>query len=360
MTEAGAPPGSEEFEFTLLGPGYGESIVLHLGSGYWVIVDSYLSSDGTPMALEYLESIGVDPAWAVVLIMATHWHDDHIRGMAQLVETCSDAHFCCASVFCHKEFLTMVGALEGRHFSASGSGLREVYGVFSRLKETSKKPVHALANRVVFSQGATKICSLSPADGVFQHFLRSIGNLIPGQGQNKTRIQSISPNEAAVALWVDAGDFALLLGADLERSGWVAILDNTARPTGRASVFKVPHHGSKNADEPAVWERMLMSDPVAVLTPWRRGGHVLPRKQDAERILAATLHAYVTDNGSLRQSPRHKNSVVARTLRESRVRFRPLTFDSSSVRLRRPLAPGTEGWSVKLFGDACHLKELAT
>ncbi len=360
VTEAGAPPGGEEFEFTLLGPGYGESIVMHIGAGEWVVVDSCVYSDGTPRALRYLESIGVNPAQAIVLIVATHWHDDHIRGIARLVELCPAAKFCCASVLCREEFLALVGTLEGRHFSVSGSGLREIYEVFSRLGETQRTPKHALANRVVLQKETCTISSLSPCDEVFQKFLKSVGQLVPGQGKDKTRIQSLSPNETSVALWVDAGDFTLLLGADLEEWGWVAIVGSPERPVGKASVFKVPHHGSENADEPEVWKRMLMSDPVAVLTPWRRGGHVLPRRQDAERILAATRHAYVTDNGSLRQSPRHENSAVARTLRESRVRFRPLTFDSSSVRLRRPLAPGTEGWSVKLVGDACHLKELAT
>jgi len=358
VTEAGASPG-EEFEFTLLGPGYGESIVMHIGAGEWVVVDSCVDSDGTPRALRYLESIGVDPVRAVVLIVATHWHDDHIRGMARLVETCSAAYFCCASVFCDKEFLTMVGALERRHFSASGSGLREIYGVFSRLNEAGKEPIHALGNRIIFSKGTTKIYSLSPADGVFQHFLRSINKLIPGQGQNKTRIQSISPNETSVALWIDAGDFSLLLGADLERSGWVAILNSTVRPTGRASVFKVPHHGSANADEPEVWERMLEAGPTAVLTPWRRGGYVLPRKQDAERILAATPHAYITDNGLVQQSPRHRDRAVARTIRESGIQFGKLYSDEGSVRLRRPFASGSKGWSVQLFGSSCHLKKLA-
>ena len=33
MTDAGVPPGKNEFEITLFGPGYGESVVLHVGNG---------------------------------------------------------------------------------------------------------------------------------------------------------------------------------------------------------------------------------------------------------------------------------------------------------------------------------------
>ena len=50
MTNTGDPPGDEEFELTLFGPGYGESIVMHVGAGEWVIVDSCLDSDGAPEA----------------------------------------------------------------------------------------------------------------------------------------------------------------------------------------------------------------------------------------------------------------------------------------------------------------------
>ena len=108
MIEPAAPPGEGEFELTLFGPGYGESAVLHVGTGVWIIVDSCIDTDGTPTALRYLESIGIDPAQAVNLVVATHWHDDHIRGMARLVSACSQATFCCAATLCRSEFLASV------------------------------------------------------------------------------------------------------------------------------------------------------------------------------------------------------------------------------------------------------------
>jgi hypothetical protein len=358
VTEAGGPPGDDEFELTLLGPGYGESVVMHVGGSEWVIVDSCLDPDGAPGSLRYLEDIGVEPASSVALIVATHWHDDHIRGMARMVELCPDARFCCANILCREEFLTLVGALEGNHFSASGSGLREIHGVFSHLGEKRKVPVHALANRLVFKREGCKIWSLSPGDDVFQRFLRSVGELIPRQGKNKTRIPSLSPNEAAVVLWVDAGEFSLLLGADLERKGWTAILDNAVSPDGRASAFKIPHHGARNADKPAVWERMLEAEPVAVLTPWRVGGHSLPTVRDAKRILVATPSAYITSKGLPGPRSSHQKQAVERTLRDTGAHLRRLGGRRSSVRLRRPRSQSTQ-WMVEMFGDACHLADYA-
>ena len=359
MTHAAGPPGDDEIELALLGPGYGESIALHLGYGEWAIVDSFLDSDGTPAALRYLENIGVRSADAVALIVATHWHDDHIRGIARLVERCPAAQFCCASALCEKEFLTLIGTLEGSRFSATGSGLRELYRVFSCLGERKRTPIHALANRLLLQRPHCRVWSLSPSDRVFQKFLRTVGGLTPRQGGNKTRLPGLSPNDTSVVLRLDSNGCSLLLGADMEKRGWTTIDEDTVGMARRASVFKVPHHGSENANEPAVWERMLTDEPVAVLTPWRRGRGALPTKQDAERILATTPNAWITDKGpSGKYGLGHRHRTVDRTLRESGVRIRRLARDTSMVRLRRPFdSDGT--WTVETFGDACRLVDYA-
>ena len=83
MTYGGHSPRNDEFELTLFGPGYGESLVLHVGDGVWVLIDSCGRADA-PVALDYLRRIDVDPSEAVRMIVATHWHDDHIRGLAEI------------------------------------------------------------------------------------------------------------------------------------------------------------------------------------------------------------------------------------------------------------------------------------
>ena len=358
VTNLSSPPGVSELELTLLGPGYGESVILHLGRGEWAIVDSCLDSDGRPGVWQYLDDIGVDPAESVVLIVASHWHDDHIRGLANLVQLCPRAKFCCAAALCSEEFLVYVGALEGRHLSSTGSGLREMYSVFSQFEENSTQaPIHAVANRVIYSSETCTVSSLSPDDSVLQRFLGSIGRLIPNIGENKTRIRDLSPNEASVALWVDAQEFALLLGADLERNGWQSILVSEARPAGRASAFKVAHHGSGNAYEQGVWDEMLETNSFAVIAPWRRGRGFLPKIDDAVRILKATQNAWITNADlSFQSKPRHSNKMVEKTLRESGVRMQQLSRGNHMVRLRRMI--GSDGqWTVETFGGAKHLRD---
>ena len=352
----GAAPGENEIELTLLGPGYGESIVLHVGDNRWVVVDSCINKDGEPEAVRYLKSIDIDPAEAVKLIVATHWHDDHIRGMGQLVAACHGATFCCAAALCKEEFLATVAALEGRHLSATSSGVRELYGVFSRLTGKGQNPSFALANRVVFSQGESKIWSLSPSDQEFSSFLTSVSDLVPGEGQAKTRAPSLSPNMVAVALWVSVGHIQMLLGADLEARGWRLIVKSTERPAGKASVFKVPHHGSQNAHEPTVWKSLLDPDPFAVLTPWRLGGNTLPSGSDVQRILSQTPNAYTTARANS-SHPKRRERMVDRTIRESGVTLRRVAMSPGAVQLRRSLEWG-KPWTVKTFDPACHLRDF--
>ena len=359
MTDAGGPPAAGEFECTLLGTGYGESIVMHPGGGVWIVVDSFAAPDKPPAAMRYLEGIGVEPAGAIAMVVATHWHDDHIRGIAQMLETCPDAAFCCAGALRKAEFLALAGALERNHLSAAGSGLRELHRAFSLLRDGGKTPVYALANRLVFEREGCRLWALSPGDEVFQDFLRSVGSLVPRIRENKIRIPGLSPNKAAVALWVESGGSRLLLGADLERQGWGVILSDSVRPAGRASVFKVPHHGSENANEPGVWKQLLEDEPLAVLTPWHRGARVLPTARDAARILRATPKAWITGGNPSGQAKfTHQNKVVERTRREMGVRSRRMADDTGLVRLRRLMDADGE-WTVETFGDARRLVDYA-
>lgn len=356
--QADSPPRPEQFEITLLGPGYGESVVLHIGDGSWIIVDSCIDTPGRARPLQYLESIGVDPTDAVRLVVATHWHDDHIRGMATVVEACRQADFCCAAALCDREFLAVIDALHRRPLTRDRTGVREMHEVVSRLHDAGTRPTFASANKRLLAADDCEVWSLSPSDSSFQTFLASVGQLLPTAGSTTTRVPHLSPNDIAIALWVRVGDAIALLGSDLERKGWFEILDSTARPHGRATVFKVPHHGSQDADVSDVWATMLTGQSYAVLTPWRLGGHQLPRDADARRIAGRTPNAYITAKSPRRASKR-RDRAVARTLRESGIVLRSLAFTAGAVRLRTAIRP-PPSWSVETLGGACRLDDIIT
>src|SRR5262249_7615621 len=157
----------------------------------------------------------------------------------------------------------------------------------ARNKKTAKR---ALADRTLITIPDTMlahgyrctITSLSPSDKQTQMFMTDLVGLMPDPRKSETRCIVRKPNNLAVAIWLSVGPVSLLLGADLEETsdpetGWSIVLNSTGRPNGKASVFKIPHHGSANGHCADVWTQMLLPKPIAILTPYDNGRTKLPK-----------------------------------------------------------------------------------
>ena len=59
-----------------------------------------------PAALEYLTSLKVDVATHVRLLVATHWHDDHCRGLARVHAQAHSARIAFSAAFQRREFFS--------------------------------------------------------------------------------------------------------------------------------------------------------------------------------------------------------------------------------------------------------------
>src|SRR5439155_3426240 len=59
-------------------------------------------------------------------------------------------------------------------------------------------------------------------------------------------------------------------------------------------LVKNPHHGSRNADQPRVWNEMLINHPYSVMTPFSGGSMPLPTESDCKRLASRTPHLYLT------------------------------------------------------------------
>lgn len=353
---------------TVFGPGVGECIVLHLGKGDWIIVDSCTSPVGDePAALGYLRSIGVDPDASVRMIVATHWHDDHIQGLATLLSECSNAQFVMSAALGTQQFFQLVLEVNAQNrlvkHNSSASEFAEVLDV---LESRTRGPyavgpsVYAQDGSRIFRggyAGTAEVWALSPSAATFTNTLTNLaGQLLTG-GDCK-RFKRFAPNEVSVALLVRAERYDLLLGADLENTvapefGWKAVLSSTVRPATQAATFKVAHHGSANADHDEVWSKMLVKEPVAVVTPFAKLAEPLPRATDVQRIKSHTTELYCTTWRPSKKPPRRRGvDGIIRGATKTRSAVNP---ESGHLCLRIDLSNSVATLPIKLFGSATQL-----
>ena len=107
------PPEPNEIEVSVFGPGYGEAILIHCGENQWIEIDSCIDVDTKqPATLQYFSQLGIEPASALKLIVASHWHDDHIRGLGEVFKSAPSALFACSmSILLFQIWIS--GAAEG-------------------------------------------------------------------------------------------------------------------------------------------------------------------------------------------------------------------------------------------------------
>jgi beta-lactamase superfamily II metal-dependent hydrolase len=362
----GVPPKRDELEVSVIGPGRGESVIVHLGDDDWCIVDSCIARGATlPAAAVYLREYGANTLSRVKLILATHWHDDHIRGLSQLLSLCPNARFSCSAALDSDTFRTLVGTADT---SLPGkSGVDEFAAIFDLMLERqdggipanlvapafaieSRRLLHLIDEARAFP---VAVMALSPSDGSVKLAYTEIAATLPKAGQAQRRIPNRSPNHTSVVLWIEAVNRRVLLGADLEHTnkpgeGWMAVLASHTDTTP-AAVFKVGHHGSANADCPEVWTKMLAEQPIAVLTPFTGGKVRLPKESDVQRLSERTSRLYCTARGAGQPPPR--DSAVEKTLRQFVSERRVVDGRAGHVRIRWSVADDAQP-TVDLFDGA--------
>ena len=284
-------PSSDVVEVSLFGPGYGESIVIHIGDGEWIVVDSCVDVDNQTntqsSAVNYLRKIGVDLAEKVSNIIVTHWHDDHIGGLSEVVDCCKSADFCCSIAFRKRDFLDFFSDYAEADPSPSVRSTKEIVSILEILGRRNKQPKFLMTDSLVrkTSKGI-KVFALSPSNERVVSFLSRLRYEQSKLEEDRTYKVDMKPNDISVVLLIDLGDDAILLGADLEEMpgrGWSAIVDNSQSvKCTKSSVYKVAHHGSKTGEFTDIWKKLLVPTPFAILTPFTRG-KPLPSEEDVER-----------------------------------------------------------------------------
>ncbi|WEA21659.1 MBL fold metallo-hydrolase [Pseudomonas juntendi] len=295
-------PADAEIEISLFGPGTGECIVVHLGNGDWMIVDSCTApKNRRPIALEYLEQIGVAPG-DVKLVVITHFHDDHIRGMSEIITSCVNAKVCISAALTEQESIAfaMAHSPDDAFSDIAKPSTHELAKVLKMLApgQSGRSYTFVVEDKVLYRGNGLIVHALSPSDrALVQSKLKFDALISEAEVSFRKLANRLTPNLCAVALHICNGVDTVLLGSDLEVSntphlGWDAVLLSNTKPTTKASVFKIPHHGSHNGHSDDVVEQMLKSKPISIITTMNT--HALPLATDLERIQKYSHSVHVT------------------------------------------------------------------
>ena len=232
---------------------------------------------------------------------------------------------------------------------------REIYDLL-QLCHARSEPLYVKQDTLVINEHGVRVTALAPSDGKIQRFLGRISQLIPKERTDRRAPGKLLPNDVSAALLIELGDFAAVFGADLEETpgkGWSNILKTSLafRNAVAPQAFKVAHHGSENADCPALWS--AMNDPVAILAPFKLGSIRLPSPIDVRRILKETKKAYSTSSFKTRAVKRL--SRVDNILIGHRIRRQDLYPKNGHVRLRFEV---DNTLKADLFASAVHLSQV--
>jgi len=343
-------PDQNKIQVIIFGPGFGECILIHIGDHGWIIIDSCLNDSKEPAGLAYLSSIGVDVEKNIKLIVATHWHDDHIKGLFKTLEVAKSANFAMSSAMNHKEFLAFLIAYDRQPNMKIGRGGTEIIKCLRLITSRGKVPKFVVQDRLIESWDAGQIShgkrvellALSPSDAQLadtltdaNKFLKdnNVGN--SAKSMPKKRISSENKNHLSIAALLIVGDVGILLGADVEERnqenyGWKNIVENRKGRIPNPFIFKVAHHGSQGAHLDQVWDDFLEDRPISIVTPWKLGGNFLPKDEDIERIKGRSSIAYITSSEIIPLKKRYDREVL-KDIQRSGVSLTSIQYKCGSV-----------------------------
>lgn len=359
-------PNENEVEVTLIGTGggYGETLLLKIGKDDWVIIDSCINPNNKiPLSLEYLKKIGVDYS-SVKLVICTHWHNDHILGLGEVLKVCENAEFAFSAVSDLKKFLRLCGLDEKKYHKGSISSTTEFskcIDIVTSKGAYCKKAMHdMLLLRVDFKGLNFELYSLTPSPKTVADFETELSELISEFGSRNTAVIKKSPNEKSVALLLKFGEHRVLLGADLESGksddeGWRFIANKSnVVDSVKSKLFKVPHHGSKSSYLPKIYEEIVEKNSILKIAPFANSK--LPKIEMLEIFESHSENIFLTSNQNVSKKPKKRDKSIEKIIDRSILNISEVKFIPGIIQSRLDLSVPNPIWKTELFENAFKYK----
>jgi hypothetical protein len=282
----------------VFGASQGESIVLRLPDGGWGVVDCYASTLNDPSdnpTCQFLAERGVTE---LEFLCLTHPHDDHFRGMSRLLDEFSVRCFWRPSVMSGErlKWLLKLSLLDAARSGNEKTveDANELERVFTLIRDARRKrtdPIilkNAAVGTLLYPvpvdpSAGFQIWSVAPSGRQTDRYEDGLRKCFDSSGRMCDRLPYSRHNEISMALLVVFGETRVVLGGDVETSGWSDSIKEFGVDKLSAVAVKVSHHGSTNGYCDGLWQAFAKDGkPIAILTPFRR--HGLPKREGLEHI----------------------------------------------------------------------------
>ncbi|MEZ4239258.1 MAG: MBL fold metallo-hydrolase [Myxococcota bacterium] len=288
-------PGPDQLVMYVLGPGFGESVLIATPGGSWIVVDS-CRHNGRCLPLEFLRERGVTD---VALVVVTHADLDHIDGLDELLAGVAVRRLV---RFPRADSLP---ALLANARDREDRRLRALHAALASIDafEDRNHAVEATYDTQSLQIDEVEFKPISPLEADRSAARRQIQAILNGPALSEPveawltgeerRVPGAWNNGLSVALAIRWADVRILLPADLEAvggefRGWRGLLarldeDGLLELVQDLHLVKVAHHGSEGAWHDDAWARHGRVR-VAAITPWNRGRSGLPSEDVIKRL----------------------------------------------------------------------------
>lgn len=298
-------PQPDELTLYLLGPGFGESMVIVLPKGEVVVVDCCTAGDDC-LTLMLLSDLGYS---TIDLLVVTHPDLDHVGGLERLLQNSTVKQ---AWIYPHFHLLRdLIGKFAGG--GPSTQALARAWKELDKLRDRNQCMSVAYGNMDWKPpSGCATFSVLAPVSADLAEAEKSLTAMIQWSNGKPELAPAMMdrllghrvndhPNLVSLAVALRCDCWKLLLAGDLESPpnapyrGWSGVLSELAK-SGRADlvshldVVKLAHHGSDGAWHDPSWDLHTGGSarkvPLALLTPFNRGTNPPPHVSALRSLLA--------------------------------------------------------------------------
>ena len=286
---AGSNPFVEEnkqkpLKITFLDVGQGDSTLVMASSTETMLIDAGPPQAGRDIVLPFLEKVGVQK---LKYLVATHYHDDHIGGIAEVIKGKDQV------LGTDDDVIPTNGVID------RGGTYEESSPIFDEYKKIAQP------HRITVHPG-----DLFPVGEASVEVLAENGALENG---SHIALEPFDENSASIVLLLTYGDFHYLHATDITGGGGdppyqtIDVETSLAPLAGDVDVLRVAHHGSQTSTNETFLA--ITSPEAAVISVGDENDYGHPHDEVINRLINDDVEIYQTERGWLSDSYSNDDNV---------------------------------------------------